>query len=122
MVASMRPGAVMVDVAIDQGGCFATSHPTTHSDPTYLVDGVIHYCVTNMPGAVARTSTLALSSATVPYGIRLASQGFIDAVSSDEALGKGVNVMDGKVTQKGVAEAFNLPYVSLADAVSTHHV
>jgi len=120
MVAAMKSGAVMVDVAIDQGGCFETSRPTTHSDPTFLVDGVIHYCVTNMPGAVARTSTLALSSVTVPYGVKLASMGFIDAVRSDEALGKGVNVMDGKVTVAGVAEAFGLPFVSLDDAIAAH--
>lgn len=118
MVAHMRPGTVMVDVAIDQGGCFETSRPTTHSDPVFLVDDVIHYCVTNMPGAVARTSTLALSSVTLPYGIRLADNGFVDAVSSDPALGYGVNVMEGKVTYKGVAEAFGLPYVELEEALS----
>ena len=122
MVKTMKPGTVMVDVAIDQGGCFETSKPTTHSDPTYLVDDVIHYCVTNMPGAVARTSTLALSSVTVPYGITLANKGFIDAVSSDEALGKGVNVMDGKVTQQGVAESFGLPFVTLEDALAAHSI
>jgi alanine dehydrogenase len=121
MVSTMKPGSVMVDVAIDQGGCFETSKPTTHSDPTYLVDGVIHYCVTNMPGAVARTSTLALSTVTVPYGIKLADKGFIEAVSSDAALGRGVNVMDGKVTYKSVAEAFDLPYVPLEDALAEHH-
>ncbi len=120
MVSTMKAGAVMVDVAIDQGGCFETSRPTTHSDPTFLVDDVIHYCVTNMPGAVARTSTQALSSVTVPYGIRLANQGFIPAVSGDAALGHGVNVMDGKVTYKGVADAFGLPYVPLEDALAEH--
>ena len=122
MLTSMKPGTVMVDVAIDQGGCFETSKPTTHSDPVYTVDDVIHYCVTNMPGAVARTSTLALSSVTVPYGIKLANKGFIDAVSTDEALGKGVNVMDGKVTLEGVAESFGLPYVPLEDALAAHSV
>lgn len=120
MVKAMKPGTVMVDVAIDQGGCFGTSKPTTHSDPVFLVDDVIHYCVTNMPGAVARTSTLALSSVTVPYGLKLANMGFINAVKSDEALGKGVNVMDGKVTVEGVSEAFGLPYVSLNDAIGAH--
>jgi alanine dehydrogenase len=120
MVSTMKAGSVMVDVAIDQGGCFETSKPTTHSDPTYLVDGVIHYCVTNMPGAVARTSTLALSTVTVPYGIKLADQGFVQAVAGDAALGRGVNVMDGKVTYQGVADAFDLPYVPLADALSGH--
>lgn len=118
MVRAMKPGTVMVDVAIDQGGCFETSKPTTHSDPVFLVHDVIHYCVTNMPGAVARTSTLALSSVTVPYGLKLAGMGFVDAVRSDAALGKGVNVMDGKVTVAGVAEAFDLPYVSLDDAIA----
>ena len=122
MVKSMKPGTVMVDVAIDQGGCFETSKPTTHSNPVYTVDGVIHYCVTNMPGAVARTSTLALSSVTVPYGITLANKGFFDAVTSDSALGKGVNVMDGKVTLEGVAESFGLPYVPLNDALTAHSV
>jgi alanine dehydrogenase len=121
MVSTMKPGAVMVDVAIDQGGCFETSKPTTHSDPTFLVDGVIHYCVTNMPGAVARTSTLALSTVTVPYGIKLADKGFVDAVRDDAALGRGVNVMDGKVTYQGVADAFDLPYVPLNDALAGHH-
>lgn len=120
MVANMRPGTVMVDVAIDQGGCFETSKPTKHSAPVYLVSDVIHYCVTNMPGAVARTSTLALSAVTLPYGVRLADKGFADAVSSDPALGKGVNVMDGKVTYHGVAEAFGLPYVPLEDALATN--
>jgi alanine dehydrogenase len=120
MVSTMKPGSVMVDVAIDQGGCFETSKPTTHSDPTFLVDGVIHYCVTNMPGAVARTSTLALSSVTVPYGVKLASKGFIDAVSNDAALGRGVNVMDGKVTYQSVADSFGLPYVPLQEALSAH--
>ncbi len=121
MVSAMTPGSVMVDVAIDQGGCFETSKPTTHSNPTFLVDGVIHYCVTNMPGAVARTSTLALSTVTVPYGIRVANQGFIAAVSGDAALGRGVNVMDGKVTYKGVADAFDLPYTPIENAIAEHH-
>jgi alanine dehydrogenase len=120
MVRSMTPGSVMVDVAIDQGGCFETSKPTTHSDPVYTVDGVIHYCVTNMPGAVARTSTLALSSVTVPYGVKLASKGFVGAVTSDPALARGVNVVDGKVTYQGVAEAFDIPYVPLDEALAVH--
>lgn len=120
MVATMKTGSVMVDVAIDQGGCFETSRPTTHSDPTYVVDGVIHYCVTNMPGAVARTSTLALSTVTVPYGIKLANKGFVGAVTSDEALAKGVNVANGKVTHEGVAEAFGMPHIPLDMALSTH--
>lgn len=120
MLGAMKPGTVMVDVAIDQGGCFETSKPTTHSNPTFIVDGVIHYCVTNMPGAVARTSTLALSAVTVPYGIKLANKGFIEAVTSDAALGRGVNVMDGLVTYKGVADAFDLPYTPIEKAIAKH--
>ncbi len=120
MLGAMKPGTVMVDVAIDQGGCFETSKPTTHSNPTFIVDGVIHYCVTNMPGAVARTSTLALSAVTVPYGIKLANMGFIEAVTSDAALGRGVNVMDGLVTYKGVADAFDLPYTPIEKAIAKH--
>lgn len=118
MVDKMTPGSVMVDVAIDQGGCFETSRPTSHSDPTYLVNDVVHYCVTNMPGAVPRTSTLALSSVTVPYGLRLADKGLVDAVASDDALAKGVNVLNGHVTYEGVAESFGLPYVPLGQALA----
>jgi alanine dehydrogenase len=113
MVQHMRPGSVMVDVAIDQGGCFQTSKPTTHSDSTYLVNDVIHYCVTNMPGAVPRTSTLALANVTLPYALALADQGFFDAVTRDPALAKGVNVLDGRVTHPGVAEAFGIDYSPL---------
>ena len=113
MVASMRPRSVVVDVAIDQGGCIETAHPTSHSDPIYLVDGVIHYCVTNMPGAVPRTSTLALANVTLPYGLELADLGLDAAVSRDAALAKGVNVLDGRVTYRGVADAFGLTYTPL---------
>lgn len=113
MVKAMRQGAVMVDVAIDQGGCFETSHPTSHSDPVFDVDGVIHYCVTNIPGAVPRTSTLGLSNVTLPYGLALADHGLVDAVRRDPDLGKGVNVLEGRVTQKGVAEAISAPCVPL---------
>ncbi len=113
MVSSMRPGAVMVDVAIDQGGCFETSHPTSHSDPVFEVDGVIHYCVTNMPGAVPRTSTLGLSNVTLQYGLALADRGLVEAVERDPGLGKGVNVLQGQVTQQGVAEAIGAPCVPL---------
>jgi alanine dehydrogenase len=113
MIDSMRPGSVVVDVAIDQGGCVETAHPTSHSDPTYLVDGVIHYCVTNMPGAVPRTSTLALSNVTLPYALQLANLGLKEAVTRDSALGKGVNVLSGKVTYQAVADAFRLPYTPL---------
>ncbi len=108
MVEAMSPGSVLVDVAIDQGGCFETSLPTSHSDPIYDINGVIHYCVTNMPGAVPRTSTLALSNVTLPYGLALADHGLAGAVRRDPALAKGVNVLEGQVTHAGVAEAFNL--------------
>lgn len=110
MISTMRAGSVVVDVAIDQGGCFETSRPTSHSDPTYLVDGVIHYCVTNMPGAVARTSTLALANATLPYALELADFGLADAAAKDPALAKGINVMNGIVTYRAVADAFGLPF------------
>ena len=118
MVRAMRPGSVMVDVAIDQGGCFETSQPTTHSDPTYEVDGVIHYCVTNMPGAVPRTSTQALSNVTTPYGVAIADKGWERALQEDDALAKGANVINGHVTYQGVAEAFSLPYVPLDEAMA----
>jgi alanine dehydrogenase len=110
MISSMRPGSVVVDVAIDQGGCIETAHPTSHSDPTYLVDGVIHYCVTNMPGAVPRTSTLALSNVTLPYALELADLGLAQAAKDDPALAKGINVLNGVVTYEAVAEAFGLQY------------
>jgi alanine dehydrogenase len=117
MVRSMRRGSVMVDVAIDQGGCFETSHPTSHSDPIFTVDGVIHYCVTNMPGAVPRTSTFALSNVTLPYGLALADRGLVGATLHDPALAKGVNVYNGQITHAGVAEALGLPYVELQSAL-----
>lgn len=113
MVSLMRPGSVMVDVAIDQGGCFETSHPTTHSEPTFEVDGVIQYAVANIPGAVPYTSTLALTNATLPYALRLADLGWVEACKRDAGLAEGVNVVDGKVTFKAVAEAFDLPYTPL---------
>lgn len=109
MLRLMRPGTVMVDVAIDQGGCFETSHPTTHSDPTYVVDGVVHYAVANIPGAVPYTSTLALTNATLPYALKLADMGWREACKADPGLVPGVNVVDGKITFPGVAEAFGLP-------------
>ena len=114
MVKFMRPGSVMVDVAVDQGGCFETTHPTTHSEPTFVVDGVIQYAVANIPGAVPYTSTLALTNATLPYALRLADLGWQEACRKDPGLAEGVNVEDGKVTYKAVAEAFNLPYTPLA--------
>lgn len=113
MVKLMTPGSVMVDVAIDQGGCFETSHATTHTDPVYTVDGVIHYAVANIPGAVPYTSTLALTNATLPYALRLADMGWVAACKADAGLAQGVNVVDGKVTFKAVAEAWNLPYTPL---------
>ena len=117
MVASMRPGSVVVDVAIDQGGCIATARPTTHSDPTFVAHGVVHYCVTNMPGAVPRTSTIGLSNATLPYGLQLADRGLFEAVRLDPAIAKGVNVLNGKVTYKAVADAFGLDYTPLPQAM-----
>ncbi len=118
MLKGMMPGSVLVDVAIDQGGCFETSKPTTHTEPTYVVDGVIHYCVANMPGAVARTSTLALAGATLPFGLAIASKGFEKAVADDAALALGVNVYRGKLTIPSVAEAHGLKYTPLAEALS----
>ncbi len=111
-VAAMKPGAVIVDVAIDQGGCAETSRPTTHSEPTYVVDGVVHYCVANMPGAVPRTSTFALSRATRPFILALADRGFPRALLEDEHLRNGLNVHAGKITCRAVAEALKLPYAS----------
>jgi alanine dehydrogenase len=116
MVATMRPGSVVVDVAIDQGGCIATARPTTHSDPTYVAHGVVHYCVTNMPGAVPRTSTIGLSNATLPYGLALADYGLFEAMSRDPELASGVNVINGHVTHPGVAEALRMEYTPLLDA------
>jgi alanine dehydrogenase len=110
LVAAMKPGSVIVDVAVDQGGCSETTRPTTHSDPTYVVDGVLHYGVPNMPGIVPRTSTLALTSATLPFIVRLASGGTRRAILSEPGLAKGVNLMDGKVTHQGVAEAHGLRF------------
>ena len=106
----MRPGSVLVDIAIDQGGCFATSRPTTHSAPTYVDEGVVHYCVTNMPGAVARTSTFALTNATLPFVIALAEKGWRKALADDPHLLHGLNVHAGKVTYEAVAHDLNLPY------------
>ena len=113
MLKDMKDGSVLVDVAVDQGGCAETTKATTHSDPTYVVDGVIHYCVANMPGAVARTSTYALTNATLPYALRIATQGVKKAVEGDAALAKGVNVMNGDVTHPAVAESLGLPYKPL---------
>ncbi|MBQ2808341.1 MAG: alanine dehydrogenase [Bacteroidaceae bacterium] len=114
MLALMEPGSVLVDVAIDQGGCFETSHPTTHEEPTYYVDGILHYCVANIPGAVPYTSTLALTNATLPYALQLANKGWRKACADNEELRKGLNVVEGKVVYKEVAEAWGLPFEELA--------
>ena len=110
MIKRMKPGAVVVDVAIDQGGCFETSHATTHADPTFIVDGVVHYCVANMPGAVARTSTFALNNATIGHAIALAGKGWKKALADDPHLKNGLNVCQGKVTYKAVAQALGYTY------------
>ena len=110
MLKTMRKGAVLVDVAIDQGGCFETSRPTTHSNPTYIVDDIVHYCVANMPGAVARTSTYALNNVTLPHALRIADLGWEEAVRSDQHLRAGLNVCDGKVTHPAVARELRLDY------------
>lgn len=110
LVSRMKPGSVIVDVSVDQGGCVETTRPTTHSEPVYVVDGVVHYCVANMPGIVPRTSTYALTNATLPYLLRLASDGVDRAIHADPGLAKGVNLKDGKIVHRGVAEAHGLPF------------
>jgi alanine dehydrogenase len=117
MVASMRPGSVIVDIAVDQGGCVETSRMTTHSDPTYLVHGVVHYCVGNMPGAVPNTSTYALTNVTLPYALEIAAEGLEAAIRRDPALALGVNVWGGALTNAGVAAAHDLPFLPLGDVV-----
>ena len=119
MIAAMRPGSVVVDIAIDQGGCFETSRPTTHSDPTYVEEGVIHYCVANIPGAVARTSTLALTSATLPYLVRVARHGVTGAAQADPALGLGLSTLGGNLVSRPVAEAHDLPHSHPAELLAT---
>jgi alanine dehydrogenase len=119
MLAGMKEGAVVVDVSIDQGGCFETSRATTHADPTYVVDGVVHYCVANMPGAVPVTSTKALTNVTLPYVLAIAEQGLELAVAADPSLAPGVNVVAGRITYAAVAEAHGLPYTPLADVLPT---
>jgi alanine dehydrogenase len=117
-VRQMQAGAVLVDISIDQGGCFETSHVTTHSDPTYVMDGVVHYCVGNMPGAVPRTSTYALTNVTLPYAVLIASIGLEEAVTTDPALALGVNTYKGCVTNAGVAAAHAMPFTSLSELVA----
>ncbi len=117
MLKEMRPGTVLVDVAVDQGGCIETCKPTTHEDPIYTVDGVVHYCVANMPGAVPYTSTIALTNATLPYALQLANKGWKKACQDNEELKLGLNVVDGKVVYKAVAEAFNLKYTPIEEVM-----
>src|SRR3990170_1355744 len=117
IIKGMKPGAVIVDISIDQGGCFETTKMTTHSDPTYVVHDVVHYCVGNMPGAVPHTSTYGLTNATMPYVVALAEQGLEDAVRQDPSLALGVNVYEGAVTYAPVAEAHGLEPVALEDAL-----
>jgi len=118
MLKTMRPGSVLVDVAIDQGGCFETSHPTTHDAPTYVVDGIVHYAVANMPGAVARTSTYALNNVTLPHALRIADLGWKEALRRDVHLSHGLNVWNGKVTFEAVAEAVGTDYVPVEQALA----
>ncbi len=115
MLKTMKPGTVMVDVAIDQGGCFETSKPTTHADPVYIIDDVVHYCVANMPGAVPYTSTLALTNATLPYALQLANKGWKKACQDNKELQLGLNIVKGEIVYKGVADAWNLPLAQVAD-------
>ena len=119
MVRSMRPGSVIVDVAIDQGGCIETARPTTHSDPTYIEEGVVHYCVANMPAAVARTSTLALTSATLPYMLKIADSGVEGAAAEDAALAKGLSTLRGNLVSEPVAQAHDLPHADLESVLSS---
>ncbi len=114
----MRPGSVIVDIAIDQGGCIATSHMTTHSDPTYVVHDVVHYAVGNMPGAVPNTSTYALTNVTLPYALDIAGRGLEDAVRADNVLAGGVNVYKGAVTNEGVAAAHGMEFAALDELIA----
>ena len=117
MLKLMKKGTVLVDVAIDQGGCFETSHPTTHQDPVYEIDGIVHYAVANIPGAVARTSTFALTNATIPYALKLADKGWKQACKENHDLLEGLNIVDGKVVYKGVADAWGLPYTPVEEVL-----
>lgn len=117
MLGLMRPGTVMVDVAIDQGGCFETSKPTTHDDPIYIIDDVVHYCVANMPGAVPYTSTLGLTNVTLPYAVQIANKGWKQALVGDLELRKGLNIVDGKIVYEDVAEAFDMEYTPIDEVI-----
>jgi alanine dehydrogenase len=117
LVTRMKQGSVLVDISIDQGGCFEDSHPTTHAEPTYRVAGSVFYCVANMPGAVPHTSTYALTNVTLPYAVEIANRGWRDALRADAALGLGLNTYEGAVTCLPVAEAHDLPYTQVADVL-----
>jgi alanine dehydrogenase len=118
MLGTMKPGAVLVDVAIDQGGCFETSHATTHAEPTFVVDGIVHYCVANMPGAVARTSTYALNNVTLPHALAIANLGWKAALKADPHLAEGLNVHAGKVTFEAVATELGYDYVPVSEVLA----
>ncbi|MEX2443928.1 MAG: alanine dehydrogenase [Alkalispirochaeta sp.] len=113
----MKKGSVIVDVAVDQGGCIETTHPTTHDDPIFVVDDVVHYCVANMPGGVSRTSTQALTTATLPYGLQIANRGLEEAARANNAIARGINTYDGKLTYRGVADAFGMTYTHTGDVI-----
>jgi len=119
LVKRMKPGSAFVDISIDQGGCAETSRPTTHLQPIYLEEDVVHYCVTNMPASVPHTSTYALTNSTLSYGLELANRGFPQALARNKALAKGLNVHDGKITHEGVANAFNLPLTPAEEVIRT---
>lgn len=113
----MKKGSVIVDVAVDQRGCIETTHPTTHQDPIFIVDNIVHYCVSNMSGAVPRTATVALTNATIIYGLKIAKIGCEAAITEDPGLAKGFNTYEGKLTNAGVAEAFNMEYTPILEAI-----
>jgi alanine dehydrogenase len=115
----MKPGTVLVDVAVDQGGCIETCRPTTHENPTYVIDGILHYCVANMPGAVPYTSTVALTNATLPYVVQLANKGWRKAVAESKEIERGLNIMQGKIVYKAVAEAFGMEYTPLSEVLKS---
>jgi len=117
IVSKMKKGAVIVDVAIDQGGCIETAKPTSHSNPSYTVDGVVHYCVTNMPGAVPNTSTLALTNSTFPYVLRMANRGVSEALKQDAGFAEGLNTWHGKLTYRGVADSQQRPWTAAAEVL-----
>ena len=119
MLKYIKAGTVLVDISVDQGGCFETSVPTTHADPVFLVDDILHYCVSNMPGAYPRSSTFALTNATLSFGLKIAKLGWAEACKQDMAIYKGVNIADGKITYKPVAEAHELEYTPLKEIISS---